>query len=139
MRITPPVQMFAALLVALLAAGPSFAQPGLVIGAGALQPVPALIPYPPYPYGGYIPTGPCLPGQCVDGIQLRRAIRRELQVQELRRELDLRAAQGVTSGGGSPYLVPRYMPPPTPESHLQPSHKGTGEIRPEYRNAGQAR
>jgi len=70
---------------------------------------------------------------------LRRAVRREIQSQELRRELELRAGDGSARGGERVYGVRRDPPPPTPESELQPRYRGAGEVRPEFRNAGQAR
>ena len=77
-------------------------------------------------------------GPCVDDVQVRRAVRRELQLQELRRELELREG-GFPPGAGSAYGVDRPAPPPTPESHLQPRYRGSGEVRPEYRDTGQQR
>ena len=98
-----------------------------------------------YSLGGFYPRSPCAPGVCPDTVALSRAmrrelqrqeLRRELQRQELRRELDSRAEAAARWTEPSPYLAPRYLPPPTPESHLQPRYRGTGEIRPEYRTVG---
>jgi len=96
-------------------------------------------PYPAYPYGRYGPWGPCVPGSCLDDIYVRRAVRRELQQQELRRELELRERGGYPGSEAGSYGVPRPAPPPTPDSHLQPRYRGSGEVLPEFRGSGQAR
>jgi hypothetical protein len=75
----------------------------------------------------------------VDSVELRRAVRRELQLQELRRELEADSVAGALRGRGSAFGVRRDPPPPTPESEMQPRYRGSGEVRPEYRRAGQAR
>lgn len=153
------VRVFATMCVALLgASNTALARTEVVIGAGTVWPGPVVGPYPPYPYvgypygaypypygaypypyGAYAPWGPCLPGTCVDDIQLRRAVRRELERQELRRELEQREGGGYPRGTGGPYVAPRPAPPPTPESHLQPRYRGSGDVRPEYLDAGQQR
>lgn len=119
------------------------AQPRVVVGVGAVWPGPV---YPPpygpyyYPYGGiYAPWGPCASGFCGYGVDVRSAIRREFQQQELRRELEQRANEVSSGGAASPYAAPRYVPAPTPESQLQPRYRGSGEVRPEYRDSGKAR
>ena len=147
-------RVFATLCVALLgASSPALARSEVVIGAGTVWPGPVVGPYPlypyggypypygayPYPYGAYAPWGPCLPGSCVDDVQLRRAVRRELERQDLRRELELREGGGFPRGAGSPYGAPRPTPPPTPESQLQPRYRGSGDVRPEFQDAGQLR
>ncbi len=144
MRKLMPVSAIA--LAALLAApgqavAQAVAQAGAAVGGVVGWPWPVYGPYGPYPYpyDAYAPWGPCAPGICVDGMDVRRAVRREMQLQELRRELELRAAGGFPGGGASPYGVPRDPPPPTPESHLQPQYRGSGDVRPEFRGAGQPR
>jgi len=153
-----PLRTLAILCAAIAgSAGAAFAQPGAAIGgaAGRASSVQVHGPYAPYwygapapywygayapyGYGAYAPWGPCAAGLCGDGTWLRSAIRRELQQQELRRELELRAGGGVPPGGGSPYGAQRPPPPPTPESQLQPAYRGSGEVRPEYRDAGRPR
>jgi hypothetical protein len=137
--------MLAAFSAALLAApGAAFAQSDTAVGVGAVWPRPGYgpygpYPYGPYPYGGYGPWGPCLYGPCADNMELRRAVRRELQLQELRRELEQGSGYGPSSSGGGGFGVRRDPPPPTPESEMQPRFRGSGEVRPEYRSAGQAR
>ncbi len=132
--------MLAACSAALLAApGFALAQTDAWVGVGAVWPWPAYGPYGPYPYGGYGPWGPCLSGPCVDNVELRRAVRRELQRQELRRDLEQGSGYGPMRGGRSGFGVRSDPPPPTPESEMQPRYRGSGEVRPEYRSAGQAR
>ncbi len=140
MRIVKPVRTIVAACVALVgvvSAVPAHAQAS--IGGAVVWPGPVYGPYAPYSYWGYTPWDPCLSGMCAYDAQLRRAVRREMQLQELRRELDMRAGDGFPAAGQSIYGVSRSPPPPTPESHLQPSYRGSGEVRPEYRSAGQAR
>lgn len=105
-------------------------------GYPAWYPPAAYAPW--YPYGGYAPWWPCAVGPCANDLQVRRAVRRELQQQELRREIEARQAaqSAATRPDGSGWA---YRPPPTPDSHLQPAYRGTGEIRPEYRDTGQSR
>jgi len=102
--------------------------------------------YPPavyapwYPYGGYAPWWPCTVGPCVNDLEVRRAVRRELQQLELRREIEARqAAQSAGARSDRSDRAYRPPPPPTPESHLQPGYRGAGEIRPEYRDTGRTR
>ena len=135
-----PVRLLLTCCVALLVSpGTAFAQPGAAIGGGVGWMWPGYGPNGPYPYGGYAPWSTCWPGPCADGIWLRSAIRRDLQQQELRRELERRAGAGFPQGGDSLYGAPRYVPPPTPESQVQPAYRGSGDVRPEYRNSGHAR
>jgi hypothetical protein len=137
--------MLAAFSAAFLAApGAALAQSDAAVGVGVVWPWPGYgpygpYPYGPYPYGGYGPWGPCLYGPCVDNVELRRAVRRELQLQELRRELEQGSGYGPSRSGGRAFGVRRDPPPPTSESEMQPRFRGSGEVRPEYRGAGQAR
>jgi hypothetical protein len=140
MYIVIPVRTIVAACIALVgvvSAAPARAQAS--IGGAVVWPWPVYGPYAPYPYWGYTPWGPCVSGVCADDLQLRRAVRREMQLQELRRELEMRADAGFPAPGQSIYGLSRNPPPPTPESHLQPRYRGSGEVRPEYRSAGQAR
>jgi len=130
--------------VALAAAGAaaSQAQAGASIAVGWGWP--GYGPYPPYRYGpygyGWIgPWGPCGVGACVDDPYLRRAIRRELERLEYRRELEERAQPGIPAAGTLPYGMRPDWPPPTPEAQVQPAYRGSGEIRPEFHGAGQPR
>jgi hypothetical protein len=101
-------------------------------------------PYLPYRYGpswyGWTgPWGSCSAGACIDSPYLRRAIQRELGLHEHLREIEERAQRGL-----EPYGTPRYgargdWPPPTPEAHVQPAYRGSGEIRPEFSGTGQPR
>jgi hypothetical protein len=124
--------------VLLLSPGAAFAQPGVVIVGRVGWPWPAYGPYWSYPYGAYAPWSACRRGFCPDDLWLLGAIRREMQQEELRRDLERRAGAGFPQGGESLYGVPRYLPPPTPESQLQPAYRGSGDVRPEYRNSGHA-
>jgi hypothetical protein len=124
--------------------GESLAQAAVGAGIGWGWGAPAFGPYAPYGYGPYGhgwvgPFGPCGVAGCIDDPYLRRAIRRELEQQELRRELEERARSGFPGAGPPAYGLRRDPAPPTPESQLQPAYRGTGEIRPEFRDAGQAR
>ena len=139
---TRPI-LVAAISALLVATGAAYAKPGKkpakASGKRAPSPAPVYSPSAAYSLGGFYPRSPCAPGVCPDSIALGRAIRRELQRQELRRELEARAAAAARPGEPSPYTAPRYLPPPTPEAQMQPRYRGTGEIRPEYQMSGQPR
>jgi len=142
---------YATLVLGLLcAAGASPLHAQAPAGAAEYRPAPPYAGYPGwyppaaytpwYPYNGYAPWWPCAVGPCANDLQVRRAVRRELQQQELRREIEARqAAQSAGAPPDGPGWIYRPPPPPTPESHLQPGYRGTGEIRPEYRDTGRAR
>jgi hypothetical protein len=55
------------------------------------------------------------------------------------RELEERAQRGFSAAGTPPYGVSRDQLPPTPEAQVQPGYLESGEIRPEFRSAGQPR
>ena len=135
MRFGETGRSVAVLSVALLCA-PAAAPAQTEVGGAAVWYWPAYGPYLPYPYGIYAPWGPCAPGLCIDDAQVRGALRRELQRQELRRELELRDAAAAAAASAGIRDASRPPPPPTPESHLQPQYRGSGEVRPEYRDAG---
>jgi len=117
----------------------ALAQPGPVPAPRVPMPAPYYGLSGTFPLGAYSPQGPCAPGLCAYPVALNRAIRRELHQQELRRELEQRAENASRAVIQSPYIAPRYLPPATPESHLQPGYRGTGEIRPEFRTTGRPR
>jgi hypothetical protein len=97
-------------------------------------------PYPMLPgwggsvYYGY--GGPWIGGACGGygygcglGPDYRTQLRRELRLQELRE-------------GSPPATYPadpwsqRDLPPPTPESEIQPAYREASQIRPEFRRPG---
>jgi hypothetical protein len=128
------------LVLVALAAGPgaALAQAGVVVG-GAV----ARLPFPygpvaPYAYGVYAPWGPCPAGRCADPASVRRYIAREIRFQELRSAAEAPAGGGFARPGESPFSAPRYLPPPTPDSEIQPRYQGSGDLLPEFREAGQA-
>ena len=129
-----------ACLSSLLGSGAAHAQVGgvspLIPPAARFGYPPAAYPLAPAPLLG--PWGACAHGNCVDSPALRAAIRRELQRQELRNDLD-RQAEAAARVAEQTYRVPRYLPPATPESQVQPGYRGSGEVRLEYRASGVAR
>jgi len=92
-----------------------------------------------YGYGWIGPRGGCGAGACIDDPYLRRAIRRELELHEHVRDLEERSRRGYPPEGTLLYGERRDLPPPTPESDVQPDYRGSGEIRPEFSGAGQPR
>lgn len=123
MRFGMTIEMCATLCVVLLGApSAALAQTDVVIGGGTVWQWPGYGPYASDPYGGFAPWVP----------QIRRDIRREMRSQDLRRELELRDGGGSPLGTGGLYGAPRYSPPPTPESQVQPRYRGSGDVRPEY-------
>lgn len=95
--------------------------------------------YGPYGYGWTGRWGACNAGACIDNPYLRRAIQRELGQLEHLRELEERAQRGTQSYGTPHYGARGDWPPPTPEAHVQPAYRGSGEIRPEFSRSGQPR
>jgi hypothetical protein len=120
------------------------AQAPVVIGGAAAWPRPAYAP-PVAPYGYaiygpwplYAPWDPCRAGACVDSFALRRYIAREIRRQELANLPESSGATAFARPGESPFGMPRYLPPPTPESEIQPRFRGSGEVLPRFRDAGQ--
>jgi hypothetical protein len=92
-----------------------------------------------YGYGWFGAWGACGSGPCIDDPYLRRAIRRELDQLELRRELEERAQRGMAQDGAPPDGARRDLPPATPERQVQPAYRHSGEIRPEFSGTGQPR
>lgn len=139
-------QALALLSSVVLVAAPGYvaAQGGVVVGGAAVWPGPAYGPVVPYGYGIYAPWplyapwGPCGVGFCGDSIALRRYIARELRRQELADAPEAPSGGGFARPGESPFGPPRYLPPPTPDSEVQPRYQGSGEVLPQYRDAGQA-
>ena len=111
---------------------------GVYWGWGGYGPPYAPFRYGWYRYGGVDPWNPCGAGACVDDPYLRRAIRRELELQEHLRELEDRARRGIAPDGPL-YGARRDWPPPTPEAEVQPAYRGSGEVRPEFSRAGEPR
>ena len=139
MKQSPIVVAIVAVVLAAAGAAPSRAQ--VVAGATVGWDWSGYGAYVQYRYGltWYGWMGPCGAGVCVDNPYLRRAIQRELAQLEFLRELEERTQRGVHSYGRSLYLARGYWPPPTPEAHVQPAYRDSGEIRPEFSATGQPR
>jgi hypothetical protein len=84
------------------------------------------------------PWAVCGAGVCADGPYLRRAIQREIARLEFLGELEERAQRGAALGR-LPYVHRMDAPPPTPEAHIQPAYRNSGEIRPEFSSSGSPR
>jgi hypothetical protein len=94
--------------------------------------------YGPY-WPGYVgPLAPCGFSGCADNPYLRRAIQREIARMEFLNELEERAQRGAALGR-LPYVHTADWPPPTPEAHIQPAYRRSGEIRPEFTSSGTPR
>jgi len=129
----------AAVVLAATGAAPLRAQ--VVVGTSFVWGWPAYGPNLPYRYGpqwlGW--SGQCGAGLCVDSPYLRRAIQREIAQFEHLRDLQERTQPSLHSFGGPLYLAGGGWPPPTPEAHVQPAYRGSGELRPEFSATGQPR
>jgi hypothetical protein len=79
------------------------------------------------------PVGACAIGGCTDGPALRRAIQREITRMQFLSELDARS--NATFG----HIHRTEAPPPTPDAHIQPAYRGSGEILPQFRQVGEPR
>lgn len=85
--------------------------------------------------GLYGPWG-CLSASCLEDARVRRAIQREVARLQWLAERDEHAQAALLSGSRSPHPDRSHMLPVTPEAHVQPAYRGTGEIRPEFRDSG---
>lgn len=129
---------------AILGAAPGFAAAQGGVAVGGVWARPGYGPGVPYVSGVYAPWplyapwwGPCGPRFCGDSVALRRYIAQEIRRQELAAGADSAGAGGFARPGESPFGPPRYLPPPTPQSEIQPRFQGSGEVLPQFREAGQ--
>jgi len=67
--------------------------------------------------------------------ELWTALERQRRFDDLRQE----PAAAPTGFPASPWLAPPayYLPPPTPEKHIQPEYRERSVLRPEFRESGQ--
>ncbi len=135
-----------AMLIGAVAAAAGAAGPPAQAAAGAAvsRGWPGYGPFVPYRigmygYGWFGAWGVCGAGACIDDPYLRRALRRELDQLEFRRELEERAQRGLAHDAAPPYGPRRDLPPPTPERQVQPAYRHSGEVRPEFSGTGQPR
>ncbi len=133
------ITALAAVLLAATGAAPLRAQ--VVVGTGFVWGWPTYGPNLSYRYGpqwfGWI--GQCGAGLCVDSPSLRRAIQREIVQFEHLRDLQERNQPSLHMVGRPLHLAGGGWPPPTPDAHVQPAYRGSGEIRPEFSATGQPR
>jgi hypothetical protein len=133
------ITAIAAVLLAATGAAPVRAQ--IVVGTGFVWGWHTYWPNLPYRYGpqwfGWI--GQCSAGLCVDSPYLRRAIQREIVQFEHLRDLEQRTQPSLHTFARPLYLAAAGWPPPTPEAHVQPAYRRSGEIRPEFSATGQLR
>jgi hypothetical protein len=127
--------------VLLAATGAASVRAQIVVGTGFVWGWHTYWPNLPYRYGpqwfGWI--GQCGAGLCVDSPYLRRAIQREIVQFEHLRDLEQRTQPSLHTFARPLYLAAAGWPPPTPEAHVQPAYRRSGEIRPEFSATGQLR
>ena len=104
----------------------------LEVGAAATNAAPAWPGYPPRrlaPYPRYYYAGACLRfGGCgAWGWDERYAPRRPAAPDD-----PVPVEQDIWGTAGSPWGYVRRLPPPTPESHIQPRYKDASTVRPEF-------
>ena len=82
------------------------------------------------PAGLIAPPWGCAPGMrnCISREELRIMLERQ-------RRFDLLGQDAPASGAGNLPQV-RQLPPPTPDSEVQPAYRDSGSIRPEFRDSG---
>lgn len=82
------------------------------------------------PAGLIAPPWGCAPGMlnCISREELRIILDRQRRFDNLRQD-------APASGTGYPPQV-RQLPPPTPDSEVQPAYRDSGTIRPEFRDSG---
>jgi hypothetical protein len=86
---------------------------------------------PPYP--PYLVPDPCYPyGTCTSLLREERLQRRR----PLAPGESAPAGPDIWGNTGSPWGYVRRLPPPTPESQIQPRYRDSGTIRPEYAGGG---
>jgi hypothetical protein len=80
----------------------------------------------------YVYPGACLYGACVRlGWADRRPLRRPVAPEQAEP-----AEQDIWGTTGSPWGYVRRLPPPTPESHIQPRYRDASTLRPEFAERG---
>jgi hypothetical protein len=108
--------------------------------ADAARPAPA---WPAWPYPApHDFAAPCLAGGICARAPAHEGWReRRERFEALRREPAAPAAPGfdLWDNAGSPWGYVRRLPPPTPESEIQPRYRGASQVRPEFSGAGSAR
>jgi hypothetical protein len=103
---------------------------GVAVTAGSVAPVPVFI----YPAWG---AGCGLYGNC-GWVGSTARTYRERRDEVMRQREDLatpRPPPGLWSSD-TQWGYARRLPPPTPESEIQPQFRGSGEILPQFRNSG---
>lgn len=99
-------------------------------GVGAFYGVPLV-------WGMYDPWFICTPPYlCGDPFQMRIELERDRRRQELR-ERATQSAPRIYGPGDGPWGRQRYIPPATPEAHIQPAYRGASKLRPEYEQSAQ--
>jgi hypothetical protein len=87
------------------------------------------------PYPAYLYPGSCFPyGTCGGLLWEIRPPRRPAPPPEAARP----AEPDIWATSGSPWGYLRRLPPPTPESQIQPGYRDASTIRPEFGMAGGA-
>ncbi len=114
---------------------------GMAVGPG-LPAYPAGVYY--YPYGAFPgPYWDCARfGSCLGAAGSTARTYRERREEVRRQREEIATPKGPATpdlwdSDGSPWGYTRRLPPPTPESEIQPAYRDAGQVRPEYRDAGQ--
>lgn len=104
-------------------------------GGGPATGTPVPVPVYVYPTWGFGMYRDCaFYGTCLDAYRAARSYeeRRE-QVRRQRQEIATPTPAPDLWSGDGPWGYTRRMPPPTPESEIQPQYRESGQVLPQYR------
>lgn len=123
-------------LTVVLSAGVSGAEPTpLADSSGGRVAVPVYV----YPAPGFGPYGNCaFYGGCFDAYRTARTYeQRREQVRREREEIATpKPPPDLWDGTSGPWGYTRRIPPPTPESEIQPPYRDSGQVLPQYKDSG---
>ena len=127
-----PIQMLRLASTVILALGAAGAPAGTAVAAGVFYPGPVWPGYvPAYPalYPGYLYPGACpYFGVCAGPWWDERRLRNR----PVAPSDPPPAEMDIWGSTGSPWGYVRRLPPPTPESQIQPRYREASTIRPEF-------
>jgi hypothetical protein len=133
--VRPLPMLFACLALAISAAAPAAGPETVADSGGGRTAVPVYV----YPVPGYGFYGNCaFSGGCIDAYRTARTYQeRREQVRRDREEIATpKPPPDLWDGTSGPWGYTRRIPPPTPESEIQPQYRGSGQVLPQYKESG---
>jgi hypothetical protein len=127
--------LFAGLALAISAGAPATGPERAADSGGGRVAVPVYV----LPVPGYGFYGNCaFAGGCVDAYRTARTYQeRREQVRRDREEIATpKPPPDLWDGASGPWGYTRRIPPPTPESEIQPQYRDSGQVLPQYKESG---